>query len=278
MPAVAGQFYEADPARLRRSIEGCFLHPLGPQKLPPAPSSDEEIIGLVSPHAGYIYSGPVAAHGYYYASSIQAPELVVILGPNHWGIGSGVATVAGGVWRTPLGEVEVSVEDAKALAKVSGIVDFSDESHRREHSIEVQLPFLQYIYNSKFKILPVSMLFQDRETSVEVGHAIAKIVKGRRCVIVASSDLTHYESHREASRKDAEFINAVLTLDVPKIYSVIQRLNVSACGYGPIASLITAANELSIKKAELLKYATSGEVSGDMSAVVGYASIKLSKG
>ncbi len=278
MPAVAGQFYEADPIKLKKSIEECFLHPLGPQKTPPAPRSDEEVIGLVSPHAGYMYSGPIAAHGYYYVSSIPTPELVIVMGPNHWGLGSGVATVAEGVWHTPLGALEVSSEDAKELAKVSGIVDFSIESHRREHSIEVQLPFLQYVFNSQFKILPISMLFQDKETSTEVGHALAKIVRGRRCVIVASSDLTHYESHKQASSKDADFIKAILALDTSKLYNVLQRLNVSACGYGPIAALITAVNDLSLKKAELLKYATSGDVTGDKSAVVGYASIKFSKG
>lgn len=277
-PAVAGQFYESDPTTLKRSIEESFLHPLGPQKTPPAPIADEEIAGLISPHAGYIYSGPIAAHGYYYASSLPTPELVVILGPNHWGLGSGVATFPEGVWRTPLGDLEVSAEDAKTIVKISGIVDFSEEAHRREHSIEVQLPFLQYIFNSRFRILPISMLFQDRETAVEVGHAIAKLVKGRRCLIIASSDLTHYESQREAARKDAEFINAALSLDVLKLYGVIQRLDVSACGYGPIAALMTAANDLSLKRAELLRYATSGDVSGDRSSVVGYASIRFCKG
>ena len=277
-PAVAGQFYEADPTRLRKSIEECFLHPLGPRKMPPAPKSGEEIAGLVSPHAGYVYSGPIAAHGYYYASSLPTPELVIIVGPNHWGLGSGVATVPGGIWRTPIGDLEVSAEDAKALVKTSGIVDFSEEAHRREHSIEVQLPFLQYIFDSKFKILPITMLFQDKDTAVEVGHAIAEIVKGRRCLIIASTDLTHYESQREAERKDAAFINAALSLDVLKLYSVIQRLDVSACGYGPVAALMTAANDLSLKKAELLKYATSGDVSGDKSSVVGYASIRFCKG
>jgi len=277
-PAVAGQFYELDPTRLKESIESCFLHPLGPQKLPPAPRSDDEILGLISPHAGYVYSGPVAAHGYYYASSMPTPELVIILGPNHWGIGSGVATVSGGVWRTPLGELEVSADDAKTLVKLSGIVDFNEDAHRREHSIEVQLPFLQYIFDSKFKILPISMLFQDKETAMEVGHALAKLLRGRRCLIIASSDLTHYENQKEAARKDAEFINAALSLDVAKLYGVIQRLDVSACGYGPIAALITAANDLSINKADLLKYATSGDVTGDLDAVVGYASIRFYKG
>ncbi|MEM3891606.1 MAG: AmmeMemoRadiSam system protein B [Nitrososphaerales archaeon] len=277
MPAVAGQFYESDPTKLKESIEECFLHPLGPQKIPPAPRSDEEVIGLISPHAGYMYSGPIAAHGYYYASALPNPELVVIMGPNHWGLGSGVATVSGGIWRTPLGALEVSSEDAKTLVKFSGIVDFNAESHKREHSIEVQLPFLQYIFNSQFKILPISMLFQDKETSTEVGHALAKIVRGRRCIIIASSDLTHYESHKQASTKDSEFIKAALTLDVSKLYNVLQRLDVSACGYGPIAALITAVNELNLRKAELLKYATSGDITGDKSSVVGYASVKFSK-
>ncbi len=277
-PAVAGQFYEADPRELKKSIGECFTHPLGPRRLPPAPSSDNTLLALVSPHAGYMYSGPVAAHGYYYASSMPTPELVVIIGPNHWGLGSGVATVLGGVWHTPLGEVEVSAEDAKRLIELSGIVDASVEAHKMEHSIEVQLPFLQYIYGSGLKILPVAMLFQDKETAVEVGQALARIAQNRRCLLIASSDLTHYESHDEASRKDAELIKAILTLDVSKVYNVVQRLNISACGYGPIAAVMTAANSLSLKKAELLKYATSGDTSGDRSAVVGYSSIGFSKG
>ncbi|MBI4258283.1 MAG: MEMO1 family protein [Thaumarchaeota archaeon] len=272
-PAVAGQFYASKEAELVKSIHECFTGKLGPGKLPSSLTLTH-IKGAVMPHAGYMYSGPVAAHGYLACSGLKHVRLAVIVGPNHWGIGSGVATFKEGVWRTPLGSVEVDADAACALVKASGIVDFDETAHKREHSIEVQVPFLQYIFKQGFKILPLSMALQDHDTAVEVGRALAKIVRGRNDVLlIASSDFTHYEPHKDAERKDLELVKTVLELDVDKFYTVLRRLDVTACGYGPVACVTTAMKELGATEAKLLKYATSGDSSGDYSSVVGYASV-----
>lgn len=228
---------------------------------------------MVSPHAGYMYSGPIAAHGYYVCSQMKGIELVVILGPNHWGLGSGVATVKAGVWRTPLGDVEVDADAAKDLVQSSKIVDFSEDAHLREHSIEVQLPFLQFIYGAGFKLLPICMLMQDKRTASEVADALLSVIEKRKALLVASSDFTHYEDHRSASEKDRRLIESILGLDIDGLYDTLERLNVSACGYGPIAVVMNVVKRLGCKEGRLLKYATSGDVTGDYGAVVGYASI-----
>jgi len=224
-----------------------------------------------------MYSGPVAAHAYYRLASDGRPDVVVILGPNHQGVGSIIATVEGGVWRTPLGDVEVDGEIAKKIVEYSGLVDFDEAAHAYEHSIEVQLPFLQYLYGSGFRIVPISMLMQDRESSVEVGEAVAKAVSGLNAVVIASTDLTHYEPQSSANRKDRAVIDAVLRMDVDALYRTIESLNVSMCGYGPTAAAITAARALGAGEAELLCYKTSGDITGDMSAVVGYAAIAIQR-
>ena len=272
-PAVAGQFYDADPQALTESIEECFLHRLGPGRKPPPDEPFEGIFGIVSPHAGYIYSGPIASHGYYVCSALREVDMVAILGPNHSGIGSGVATVSGGTWKTPLGDVEIDRDAAKEFVKASRLVDFDEDAHRHEHSIEVQLPFLQYIFKKVFKILPICMMMQDKETAIEVGEALINVVKGRKSLIIASSDFTHYEDQKIASSKDHELINTILELNVDKHYETLERLNMSVCGYGPIAALMTAVKRLGDQEGKLLKYATSGDVTRDYSSVVGYASI-----
>jgi hypothetical protein len=274
-PAVAGQFYSARREDLLAEVEKCYTHPLGPGRTPPSEVEVKELAAYVAPHAGYMYSGPVAAHTYYWASGLRRVELVVVVGPNHWGVGSGVATVDGGVWVTPLGEVEVDREAARALVRESGIVDIDESAHRFEHSLEVQLPFLQHIFQEGFKLLPVTMRLQDRATAEEVGRAIAKIVAGRRALLVASSDFTHYEPHDSASKKDRAMIEAIEALDVVGMYSRLERMNISACGYGAIAAIMVAARELGSRAGKLLKYATSGDVTGDRSSVVGYAAIDL---
>lgn len=271
-PAVAGSFYPASKDALLQMIESCFMHSYGPQKKPPTDNVDGKIIGMVCPHAGYMYSGPVAAHSYYAASSMDI-DLVIMIGPNHYGIGSGVATMKEGVWETPLGLVNVDSNAAESVAKVSGIVDFDDAAHSEDHCLEVQLPMLQYIYK-QFRILPIIMWMQDKETAVDVGKAVAEIIKdGKNVLLIASSDFTHYEPNEEAHRKDNELIKTILELDVNKYYAVLRRLEVSACGYGAIASVMIAAKTLGAKRGELLKYATSGDVAGKKDSVVGYGSI-----
>lgn len=270
--AVSGQFYPSEKQALLETIEECFLDEIGPGTLPPR-DEGESLVAMVCPHAGYIYSGPVAAHSYLAASSMKDVELVVMVGPNHWGIGSAVSTFREGSWRTPLGDVEVDGEVAKNLVEVSGIIDFDEIAHSQEHSLEVQLPFLQYIYKQKYRMVPVSMALQDRTTSQEVGEALAKVLAGRKALLIASSDLTHYESHETARRKDMRLIEDVLKLDLTSYYSTLERLNVTACGYGAIYAVMTAARRLGAKGGMLLKYATSGDTAGDKRSVVGYPSI-----
>jgi AmmeMemoRadiSam system protein B len=158
-----------------------------------------------------------------------------------------------------------------------GIVDIDKNAHTGEHSIEVQLPFLQYIYGSSFKFLPICFLMQDLETCTEVGETLASVLKNKNAVIIASTDLTHYEPQSVVVEKDMKAIEAILGLDAKRFFSVLRSYNVSACGYGPVAALITAAKKAGIEKAELLSHKTSGDVTGDTSAVVGYAAIAFEK-
>jgi AmmeMemoRadiSam system protein B len=181
--------------------------------------------------------------------------------------------VKGGVWETPLGQVEVDGELASRLAVNSGILDFDDLAHSRDHCLEVQLPFLQYIKKNQFKFVPVIMILQDKATALEIGKSIGETTRTLNILLVASSDFTHYEPNIEAHRKDAELIKAILDLDISEFYTTLERDNVSACGYGAIASVMTASKALGASKGELLRYATSGDVTGDVKSVVGYASI-----
>ncbi|WP_101477207.1 AmmeMemoRadiSam system protein B [Candidatus Nitrosotalea bavarica] len=270
-PAVAGMFYPKTSQELKSSIKNCFLHKYGPGKLPPSPD-DEKIIGVICPHAGYEYSGPIAANSYYAISS-QRPELVIIIGPNHWGIGRNVATMKEGVWRTPLGDIEVDAENSIEINKICKSIELDSFSHTRDHCLEVQLPMLQEIFSHKFKILPLILIDQSYNATREIGKAIAKIAKIKNTMIIGSSDFTHYEPNDFAHAQDKSLIEAVVSLDVDKFYKILQEKQVSACGYGAIASTMIACKELGATKAILNKYATSGDITGDKSSVVGYASI-----
>ncbi len=277
-PCQAGAFYEGTAKSLKTQIENCFLHKFGPGKIPEiAKEGRRRIVGLVCPHAGYMFSGAVAAHAYYKLALDSKPDVVFLFGPNHGGYGSGLAVMNDGFWRTPLGDVEIDSESAKQVVRESRIVDVDDSAHRFEHSIEVQLPFLQYLYGSEFKIVPICFLMQDLSSAREVGEAVAKVLAGKNGVIVASSDMTHYEPQESAERKDKMVLEAVEAMDEAKLYSVIEAHRVSACGYGPIAALMTAAKILGAKEAKLLCYKTSGDVIGDYSSVVGYAAVCFQK-
>jgi len=279
-PVVAGAFYAGSPSSLRSQVEWCFKHELGPGEIPkPEDRPLEDLVALVCPHAGYMYSGPVAAHAYARLAREGKPDTVVILGPNHTGYGSAVSVWTDGAWRTPLGDVEVDSELAKAIVNGAKIITADEEAHLMEHSIEVQLPFLQYLYGSDFRIVPICMLFQDMSTSREVGEAIALAVRGsgRNTLLIASTDLTHYEPQQVAERKDRAIIEAVEALDVGGLYRTVEELPVSMCGYGPTAAVMVAARELGASRGELLKYATSGDITGDTLRVVGYASIAITR-
>jgi AmmeMemoRadiSam system protein B len=272
---VAGSFYPSDPTELKALIHSCYLQKLGPGALPPSKATSGGLVACVVPHAGYEYSGPVAAHSYLHVSSLRDPEVLVVVAPNHYGIGSGVSSMDGGAWETPLGQVKVDSANARRLAEVTGIVEFDPVSHRHEHSLEVQLPFLQEIYGNGVPLVPLSLAFQDMGTAQEIGKGLKSILEGKRAVLVASSDLTHYERADQAREKDLALVDHIESLDTESFYSTLDRLEITACGFGAIASVMEAVKLLGFTKGELLKYATSGDTTGDNTQVVGYAAIRF---
>jgi AmmeMemoRadiSam system protein B len=258
-PAVSGQFYPRNKNDLDREISRCFDGVQGGEK---------SVIGAVVPHAGYIYSGNTAAHIY---SMLPEADTFVLLGPNHTGHGSPVS-VSSEKWSTPLGEVGSDIEFIKALPR--RIIDTDETAHKYEHSIEVQLPFLQHLF-SDFKIVPICMGMQDEETALDVGMELAEAVRkvNKKVVIIASSDFSHYKPDKVAREDDAYFIRSIIDLDIPGFYRKLYERNASVCGYGPIAAMLTASKALGAKKGTLVKYSTSGDITGDLAAVVGYAGI-----
>ncbi|MCD6528974.1 AmmeMemoRadiSam system protein B [Candidatus Bathyarchaeota archaeon] len=275
-PRHAGTFYNAGKESLKEQLAWCFKHRFGPGSVPkPSEGRIKNITALICPHAGYMYSGPVAAHAYYQLALDGTPETAVLLGPNHVGVGSALSIVKDGVWRTPLGDLSVDEALADEILRESDIIDIDPSAHLYEHSLEVQLPFLQFIYGSKIKIVPVTFLIQDLKTCREVGEAIAKAIDGKNVVVIASTDLTHYESQASARSKDKAVIEAILRLDEELLYETVEGRGVSMCGYGPTISAIVASKVLGAKEGSLLCYKTSGDMTGDLSAVVGYASIVL---
>ena len=277
-PTQAGAFYEGEAEALKTQIENCFLQEFGPKKRPIVnKNGPREVVGLVCPHAGYMFSGAVAANAYHELAQDGKPDTAVILGPNHTGYGSALAVMNEGVWRTPLGDVEVDGEIANQIVQEARLVDVDDAAHRFEHSIEVQLPFLQYLYGSEFKFVPLCFHMQDLSSAVEVGKALVEVLASKNAVIIASSDMTHYEPQANAAAKDVAALKAVEAMDEKQFYSIIENQNVTACGYGPIATVITAAKGLGAKEAKLLCYKSSGDVTGDYSSVVGYAALSFKK-
>ena len=270
-PVVAGQFYPGTKNELEEMINSCVQHKFGPGN---QIQNDEKVYGIISPHAGYVYSGPTACHSYKAISS-KNPELVIILGPNHFGVGEDVATMVDAQWETPLGLVEVDSEAAREIANNSKYIEIDDFSHSRDHSLEVQIPMLQSIFSEKFKILPIILRDQSLEMAKDVGNAVAEIAKSRNAMIVASSDFTHYEENSFAYSQDKALIEPILEMDIEKFYSVLMEKRVTARGYGAMASVMIACKNLGAVKGELLSYTTSGDVMGDTSSVVGYGAIKF---
>lgn len=281
--AVAGSFYPSGRAELTEAVEGSYLHRLGPGRLPSKGASDfAGLKACVCPHAGYAYSGPVAAHSYLDVAQLSKPGLVVIVGPNHYGVGSGVATYGEGEWETPLGKVPVDKAATEELVSLSGIVDIDKEANRREHSIEVQLPFLQSLYGDAFAFLPISLAFQDKATARDLGRALAQMLKAaargdRNAVLIASSDLTHYEPASRAVEKDTSLLKHVERLDVDAFYTTLERRKITACGFGAIATVMEACRLLGLAKGRVNAYATSGDVTGDQESVVGYPSVSFKR-
>jgi len=249
---------------------------LGPGAFPDlAKARERRILGLVSPHAGYTYSGSVAAHGFFQLASEGKPEVVVVLGPSHRGIGAAVALSKEDKWQTPLGDIEIDGEVGEGIVSAARWARWDDLAHSWEHSIEVQIPFLQYVYETGFRVIPIAMLRQDLEISQDLGRAIATALEGKDGIIVASSDFTHYESQASASKKDHSALEAILNLDAKQLWDVVSRYDISMCGFGPVMAMLTACRQLGANKGRLLRYVTSGDITGDYSQVVGYASVEV---
>lgn len=282
-PAVAGMFYEADADDLRAEIERCFLSPFGPGRLPEVDHSGKrEIVGLVSPHAGLIYSGPTAAHGYYRLAEDGPPELAVLLGVNHRGYGDPVSVGVTAFWRTPLGDIEVDTGTARRIAALSGYAGENELAHRVEHSLEVQVPFLQYLFGAKLRIVPIVMSVSVREPVTlnvvrDIGAAVAEAVAGRNAVVIASTDFSHYESRESAESKDSRAIGHIQAMDEEGLLRTVREMDISMCGAAPTAAGMVACKRMGAQTAVRLAYGTSGDISGDYSQVVGYASVEFRK-
>lgn len=274
-PAVAGSFYGATAAQVRDQIEACFQHPLGPGAIPQVVEKRERrIAGLVVPHAGYVYSGPVAAHAYAALAADGRPEVAVIIGPDHRGLGPAATISEAEAWRTPLGLVQVDRALADAIAAELPWPTRDEVAHRYEHSLEVQLPFLQYLYGAAVPIVPIVMAEQSAEVAEALGKAIASALAGRRGVIIASTDLSHYETQAAALALD-EVALAAIRERRPRDLVRVAEQGVSMCGPGPTAALLVACEEMGARTVTLLKHATSGDVAGDMRQVVGYAALTV---
>jgi len=262
-PQVAGQFYPSSSQELKSQIEN----------LVDKKTDKLDIIACVLPHAGYMYSGSVAAKT---LSRINVKEKIILLGPNHTGYGAKFSIMTEGAWRTPLGEVSIDSGLAKEILNNSEYLEDDALAHRYEHSLEVELPFLQY-FKADFEIVPMIFLSDELEVLKKIGQEIANTVEKRNLknstIIVASSDMTHYEPQDQAKKKDEQAIKAILELDEDELMHKIRGLNISMCGYAPVIAMISAAKCLGAKIAKLINYQTSADVTGDKSSVVGYAGI-----
>lgn len=280
---VAGMFYEGAEKRLKQQIEGCFKSEFGPGKLPGKAGSGR-VVGAISPHAGYLYSGAGAAWVYKEIAESQMPDVFVVLGTNHTGMGS-TSTLLDD-WRTPLGNAKVDKEFGKTLIENSIVAD-NEDAHMQEHSIEVQLPFLQYVYGEKLKFVPVMVSqFIPYEKLAEGIKKAAEITKKKVCVI-ASSDFTHFganygyvpfEKHVKNSlyHLDRQAIDLICSLNVNGFHDFVERFRATICGFAPITVLMEYCKLMGVK-GKLLKYYTSGDIVGDYSNAVGYGAIVFKK-
>lgn len=275
-PAAAGRFYESNPEALRQQITECFREERGPGEVPDVQDGEGDIKGCIVPHAGYPFSGAIAAHAYAAAATDGMPRRFIILGPNHTGYGALVAMMSQGAWDTPLGSVPLDADAGKAL---SDVADEDRVAHMQEHSIEVHLPFLQFL-REDVTFLPVCLARQDRATAEALGDAIA----GVDALPIASTDFSHagmgygqrppsgMTAHEWARQQDEKAIDAIRSMDISDFLDTVRRENISMCGYGAVAAVMHAAREKGATTAELLAYRTSYEVH-PASSCVGYAAM-----
>jgi hypothetical protein len=262
-PAVAGSFYPADADLLSRELTA-MIRPSTPLR---------SVMGVVSPHAGYVYSGGIAGQLY---GGIVIPETVVILGPNHHGRGAPVAVAPSGSWSTPLGSVPIDSELAGLILEEVEPAREDEAAHRYEHSLEVQVPFLRFL-RPDVRIVPICLGFGGFEGCRIVGEGLARGIRraGRPILMVASSDMTHYEAAAAAKEKDQDAIQAMLDMDAERLYEVCRRRGITMCGVVPAAVMLVACRELGAREARLVAYGTSGDVTGDQGSVVAYAALEV---
>lgn len=264
-PAVAGQFYPGRPGELTQFLNRALTAT--------ADASPCRAIGAVSPHAGYIYSGAVAGAVF---SRVEVPRTVLLLGPNHTGLGTAAAIMSDGAWATPLGEVPIDRSLAEALRAACPLLEEDRLAHLHEHSLEVQIPFLQQ-RNSGVRIVPVALRLRGLDDVEALGDALAGVLADwpEEVLMVASSDMTHYESSQAAEAKDRLAIDRILALDARGLWETVRSRGISMCGVIPTTVLLRAAAQLGASHAELVRYTNSGEASGDYSSVVGYAGLLI---
>lgn len=263
-PAVAGRFYPSDARELAAEID--LFAPADKQKV--------TALGCLVPHAGYMYSGHVAGEVY---ASLQIPSRCILLGPRHFPRGQSMAILTEGAWQTPFGEAPIDSALAAELAQAVPMLRDDPVAHEREHSLEVQIPFLQRLV-PEFRFVPV-VLASDRYPALEqLGVAVAKVVKAQheRVLIVASSDMNHYESDSITREKDHKAIDRILALDPRGLYDTVRDENISMCGYAATAAALIALIQLGAKQGKLVRYATSGDITRDRDEVVGYAGVTFS--
>jgi len=273
--AVAGYFYPQHAGALRNEIEGAFLSPLGPGALPEVnPSGPRQLIGIIAPHAGYAYSAQGAAWSYTEVARDGRPGTAVLLGVNHRGQGASLALSPDDAWETPLGSSPVATELGKQLRELDPEVAPDAWAHMQEHSIEVQVPFLQYLFG-ELPILPILIGRASVEAVLRLGQALAELAKTQDLLIIASTDFSHYVTQDTARRLDETALEAITNLQPKKLIDTVWGKDISMCGVLPVAALLEAAQTLGARSASILHYHTSGDVTGDREAVVGYGAAAI---
>ncbi len=275
MPVVADRFYEGTKETLLSRLNDCFTKGLGPGRIPEGPSGSKRMIkAIISPHAGYMYSGMTAAHSYLSLYEDGWPDHIVILGPNHTGFGARAA-LCNDDWLTPLGIVQYDSELGSAILENSNIVEKDCIAHSSEHSIEVQLPFLQFIFGEGLSFVPISMMDYSFEVCESIGMTLADLSQDMDILVIASSDFTHFESASNAKKKDDQALEYLQYFDPKGFLEFVQKHRISICGSGPITSAMIYAIELGATQFRLLKYTNSGDVTGDDKSVVAYVSAEM---
>ena len=269
-PAVAGRFYPANAQHLRAEVE---TYTTAPASAAAEPETKIRAMGCVVPHAGYMYSGHVAGAVY---RRLDLPRRFVVLCPNHTGMGEPLAIMSQGAWHTPLGDALIDEKLAEQLKSRLSLLSDDPAAHQYEHALEVQLPFLQVLAPG-FKFVPITVGTSNFEVLSALGKVIgaAAAEYGEPVLVIASSDMNHYESDEVTRVKDRRAIDQLLALDPRGLYDVVHQANISMCGYGPAVAMLTAVRKLGATRAELIRYATSGDVSGDHDMVVGYAGVTV---